>query len=85
MSVQRSRITRAFNLLEFDYTHSQKKDKKFWEELIAYFPLIRHGPRRNDASNNYFTVACIRCRGNVFFELYTRNDRGNTQTDGRDL
>jgi hypothetical protein len=22
------------------------KHKKFWEELIAYFPLIRHGPHR---------------------------------------
>jgi hypothetical protein len=21
-------------------------DKNFWEELIAYFPLIRHGPHR---------------------------------------
>jgi hypothetical protein len=20
------------------------KNKRFWEELIAYFPLIRHGP-----------------------------------------
>jgi hypothetical protein len=20
-----------------------REDKKFWEELIAYFPLIRHG------------------------------------------
>jgi hypothetical protein len=23
-----------------------KKYKKFWEELIAYFPLIRHGPHK---------------------------------------
>jgi hypothetical protein len=23
-----------------------EKNKKFWEELIAYFPLIRHGPHR---------------------------------------
>jgi hypothetical protein len=23
-----------------------KKYKKFWEELIAFFPLIRHGPHR---------------------------------------
>jgi hypothetical protein len=21
-------------------------NKKFWEDLIAYFPLIRHGPHR---------------------------------------
>jgi hypothetical protein len=22
----------------------ERKGKKFWEELTAYFPLIRHGP-----------------------------------------
>jgi hypothetical protein len=22
------------------------QNKKFWEEIIAYFPLIRHGPHR---------------------------------------
>jgi hypothetical protein len=22
------------------------KNKKLWEELVAYFPLIRHGPHR---------------------------------------
>jgi hypothetical protein len=23
-----------------------KQNKKFWEELMAYFPLIQHGPHR---------------------------------------
>jgi hypothetical protein len=23
-----------------------KNNKKFWEELIAHFPFIRHGPHR---------------------------------------
>jgi hypothetical protein len=23
-----------------------KKENKFWEEVIAYFPLIRHEPHR---------------------------------------
>jgi hypothetical protein len=27
-------------------TTKRKKDEKFWEELIAYVPLIRHGPHR---------------------------------------
>jgi hypothetical protein len=26
--------------------HQLNVNKKFWEELIAYFPLIRHGPQR---------------------------------------
>jgi hypothetical protein len=30
-------------------------NKKFWEELIAYFPLIRYGPHRKDASINVLT------------------------------
>jgi hypothetical protein len=38
-----------------------------WEELVVYFPLIKHGPHRNDASNN-FSIVCICCRGNVFTE-----------------
>jgi hypothetical protein len=27
-------------------------NKKFWEELIAYFPLMRRLPNRKQASNN---------------------------------
>jgi hypothetical protein len=27
-------------------THPQNKNKKLWEELIASFPVIRHGPHR---------------------------------------
>jgi hypothetical protein len=32
-----------------DYRNTNRNrytNKKFWEELIAYFPLIRHGPHR---------------------------------------
>jgi hypothetical protein len=28
-----------------DTTASKSIKKNFWEELIAYFPFIRHGPR----------------------------------------
>jgi hypothetical protein len=30
-----------------------EENKKFWEELIAYFPLIRHGPHRKRKTWRY--------------------------------
>jgi hypothetical protein len=33
--------------------------KKFWEELIAYFPSYDKGHIENDASINYSIVACV--------------------------
>jgi hypothetical protein len=35
-----------------------KNYKKFWEELIAYFPWYDTRHIENDASNNSFVVAC---------------------------
>jgi hypothetical protein len=34
-------------------------NKKFWEELIAYFPCYDKGHIENDASNNSSIVACV--------------------------
>jgi hypothetical protein len=34
-------------------------NKKFWEELIAYFPWYDTGHIENDATNNSSTVACV--------------------------
>jgi hypothetical protein len=34
-------------------------NKKFWEELIAYFPWYDTGNIENDGSNNSSTVACV--------------------------
>jgi hypothetical protein len=31
-------------------------DKKFWEELIAYFPWYDTGHIENDASNNFLLL-----------------------------
>jgi hypothetical protein len=31
-------------------------NKKFWEEQIAYFPLIRHGPHRNRRLQQFFVA-----------------------------
>jgi hypothetical protein len=36
-----------------------KLNKKFWEELIAYFPWYDTGHIENDASKNYSIVACL--------------------------
>jgi hypothetical protein len=33
--------------------------KKFWEELIAYFPSYEKGNIENDASNSSSIVACV--------------------------
>jgi hypothetical protein len=64
------------------------KNKKFWEELIAYFALIRHGHHIKQRVQQLF-VSCIRCRGNVYTELLSSNGRRDThtdtQTDGMDL
>jgi hypothetical protein len=48
-------------------------NKKFWEELITYFPLYDTDRIENEAFNNSI-VACIRCRGNVFIELWPSKD-----------
>jgi hypothetical protein len=38
---------------------NEENYNKLWEELKAYFPLIEHGPRKNDAIKNYFIVPCV--------------------------
>jgi hypothetical protein len=51
--------------------------KKFCEELIAYFPLIRHGPHKKFASNNSSIIAY------VFFAAVTfLSSRGYTYRPG---
>jgi hypothetical protein len=40
--------------------------KKFWEELIACFPLIRHGAhRKRRVQKSVYCCMCIPCSGNV--------------------
>jgi hypothetical protein len=34
-------------------------NRKFWEELIAYFPLYKTGHIENDTSNNSSIVVCL--------------------------
>jgi hypothetical protein len=70
------------NALHIKLTHSRlklghKENNKFWEELIAYFPFIRHGPhRKRRVRQFYYCCVCILCRGNVFTGPLPSNDRG---------
>jgi hypothetical protein len=50
------------------------KNKKFWEELIAYFPLIRHGPHTKRGVQQFF-YCCMCCSGNVFTEMIGKTHR----------
>jgi hypothetical protein len=43
LSIPSPAPTRDFRMV---VPENAKRHKKFWEELIAYFPLIRHGPHR---------------------------------------
>jgi hypothetical protein len=51
-------------------------NKKFWEEIIAYFPSYDTDRIENDASNNFSIVACVRWRSNFLTEPLPSNDRG---------
>jgi hypothetical protein len=63
---------------------SYYNNKKFWEELIAYFPLVGHRPHRKRRVQQFLYCMCIRCRGNVFTEPLPSNDtHTDTQTGGR--
>jgi hypothetical protein len=79
-------ITRS--ALHFIFTMPLIKNKEFWEQLIADFPLIRHEPRRTQRLQQFFYCrVCIRCRGEIYTEPLPSNDRGYTyrQTHERDL
>jgi hypothetical protein len=50
---------------------------KFWEEVIAHFPLIWHGPYRKRPVQQFsYCCTCISPRGNVFTEPLPSNGRG---------
>jgi hypothetical protein len=50
-------------------------NKKFWEELIAYFPSKRRKQHRNWCVQKFFYCClCIRCHGNVFSKPLPSND-----------
>jgi hypothetical protein len=60
----------------------------FWEELIAYFPLIQHEPDRKLVSNDSSVVVCVfvpvgTCpmSHGLAIKPFPSNNRGNTCTD----
>jgi hypothetical protein len=61
----------------FSYHIHEKSNKKFWEELIVYFPLIWHGLCRKRCIQQFFyCLVYIRCRSDVLIEPLRRNDKG---------
>jgi hypothetical protein len=70
------------------YTEPLPSNGKGYTDRPTDSPLIKKKDRvENDASNNSSTLACIRCRLNMFTQLMPSNGMGNIdiQTDGRDL
>jgi hypothetical protein len=59
------------------------RNKRFREKLIAYFPLIRHGPHWKRLVQQFYRCVCVRCRGNNFTEALPSNDKDiHIQTHG---
>jgi hypothetical protein len=56
-------------LISTNNENQQDTNKKFWEELIAYFLLIRHGSHRKRRFQQFlYCCVCIRCRGSVYIK-----------------
>jgi hypothetical protein len=51
--IRRNRLNEQFISTQFIL------NKKFWEELIAYFPWYDMGHIENDGSNNSSIIACV--------------------------
>jgi hypothetical protein len=68
---------RSIKWLEMRRKGRAVRNKKFWEGLIAYFTLTRHGPHGKRRVRQFccFSV-CIRCHGNVFNKQLPSNERG---------
>jgi hypothetical protein len=74
-------------------------EKKFWEELMPYFPLMRHGSHIRVklrlqqffvAAGTFLLSRCLVTKGGMHLtEPLPNNDRRDTHTDtlvnGRDL
>jgi hypothetical protein len=64
-----------------------KFNEKFWEELIPYFPLIRHrSHRKRRVQQSFQCCECFQCRGNVFsdplncnIDIETQRHTGGTE------
>jgi hypothetical protein len=49
------------------WKYDKERNKKFWEGLITYFPLIQHTPHRKwHVQQFFYCCMCDQCHGNVF-------------------
>jgi hypothetical protein len=55
--------------------------KKFWEDVTAHNPMIRHGPNIKRSVQQFYCCMCIRCSGNVFTYPLRSNGKGDTNAD----
>jgi hypothetical protein len=75
-----TKLSSVYDILTFFRT------KKFREELIAYFPLIRYESHRKRSVQQFFyRCVCVRCCGNLFTEPLPSNDKGDTHKDKQTL
>jgi hypothetical protein len=61
--------SRVYDPFQPEQAYRRYFSKKFWVELIAYFPLIRR------VQQFCYCCLCIRCSGNVFKEPLPSGDR----------
>jgi hypothetical protein len=52
----------------------KRKNNKFWEELIAYFPQIQHGPHRKRPVQQFFYLGFevlteVVMKGAIFWDI----------------
>jgi hypothetical protein len=58
-----------------------RSNKKFCEELIAYFPLVLNAQHKKRRFQKFYCCCVyIHCRGNVFTEPLSNNDKWDTHT-----
>jgi hypothetical protein len=92
-----SRITRQVNCSQTQCTiryinwrltvKKENKNKKFWEELIAYFPFtttrifdMTRTVQKHRAQQLFYCCLCICCRENIFTEPLPSNVSEETET-----
>jgi hypothetical protein len=71
-STARAQVHSQHEYKQHKQTQGQKiqiRNKKFWEELIAYFPLIRHTPYRKRCLQQFIAAG-------MFLLFLLSNDRG---------
>lgn len=64
--------------LKSEYTRTKcKNKKKFWAELITYFPMIRHRLHGKWFVQHFFYwCMSILCHGNTFTKILLSNSKG---------